>query len=465
MKNFSILFLLAAILVAALPLRAQIANPGCSTPPPVRLTTPDVPAERSLLAGPFVFQIFVHILRDDDGSNAAMTEANMLANMLDMASFFQPHDICFVLVGWDFIDNTLWNSNYTTAEINNLHAVNAHSNAIDIYVHRLNFESSGGNSYAIPSDKNSVSAQTWFNFEHEMGHCLGLWHTFENVAGDECPDGSNCGSGGDQVCDTPADFGGSQNSSTGCTYTGTQTISCNSNTFTYSPPTNNIMSYWAGCYAQFTAGQRTRMENTINGTTFLQDRLAPADRIITGTTFTGEMAFGAVETITIGDVLLGGDVLMHVNARGVYNAGESVRILPGTRVEPTGARSIVFRINDLCTGVAPASIAQEGQDGAQPAPDANPNTAGAAVADAVAVAPNPFTGSTMIRYTLGQPRTVDVQVFSATGARVAYPIENEWREAGNYEVRFDAGQLPAGLYRLVVRLDGERISKAIVLAH
>ncbi len=43
---------------------------------------------------------------------------------------------------------------------------------------------------------------------HEMGHYLGLLHTFEwNANGDECASGDGCEFGGDLICETPADPG------------------------------------------------------------------------------------------------------------------------------------------------------------------------------------------------------------------------------------------------------------------
>ena len=41
---------------------------------------------------------------------------------------------------------------------------------------------------------------------HEMGHYIGLVHTFETAYGIEFVDGSNCSTDGDLFCDTPADF-------------------------------------------------------------------------------------------------------------------------------------------------------------------------------------------------------------------------------------------------------------------
>lgn len=83
---------------------------------------------------------------------------------------------------------------------------------------------------------------------HEVGHYVGLYHTFQDgCAGGDSPPG--CETGGDQVCDTPAQAA--------------PTWSCppgyNSCATGGPDPLNNFMSY-AGdaCLSEFTGGQATR---------------------------------------------------------------------------------------------------------------------------------------------------------------------------------------------------------------
>ncbi len=84
-------------------------------------------------------------------------------------------------------------------------------------------------------------------FMHEMGHFFGLIHTFGNVSIDDCniisaenPNGSNCQTEGDLICDTPADPGlRCPNSyiNDQCQFIGTDGFEV------YHPLTNNFMSY------------------------------------------------------------------------------------------------------------------------------------------------------------------------------------------------------------------------------
>ncbi len=439
--QFFILFL-ALLSVSS----AQAQNyTACTTPTPLVALRFDKRANQraeNLLANPYVVQVFIHILRDDDGTNAAMDDATLKINLDRMAGFYRPHNICFTLVGRDFIDNSTWNTSFTGSQIGALHAVNPHTDAIDMYIHKNGFDSSGGNAYSIPSTKCSVAANASFNFEHEMGHCLGLLHTFETANGTECPDGTDCGTTGDLICDTPADFSGSQGFRTGCTFTGTQTINCSGSDFSYNPPTQNIMSYFAACYNNFTAGQRARMQNTIDATTFLQDRLTPDNRIIAGVTLSGEVAIGAQDDILIGNIAFLGDVAMNGNAHGMFNAGSSVQVLNGTVISPTGTNTILLTTNTLCDGLFMRS--------SFPTEDRTLTTASSV--DKMVAFPNPFTDKISIRVNLAKAASATLQLFDFAGRLVQSIDCQPLSASATLSTELSLPELAPGMYFL--RLDG-----------
>ncbi|MBK9047683.1 MAG: hypothetical protein IPL74_13565 [Bacteroidetes bacterium] len=76
---------------------------------------------------------------------------------------------------------------------------------------------------------------------HELGHYLGLYHTHETSNGVEYVNGSNCGTAGDLLCDTPADPNLFSCSNSSCQYT-CPTLTDPLGQF-YSPLMDNIMSY------------------------------------------------------------------------------------------------------------------------------------------------------------------------------------------------------------------------------
>ncbi|MEL6674659.1 MAG: T9SS type A sorting domain-containing protein [Bacteroidota bacterium] len=97
---------------------------------------------------------------------------------------------------------------------------------------------------------------------HEVGHYLGLYHTFgkgNSPDFQERVDGSNCATAGDDLCDTPADPGDLRQGlvNGACEYIGNIT---DSNGDLYAPDPSNIMAYSPGdCQDKFSPGQHNRM--------------------------------------------------------------------------------------------------------------------------------------------------------------------------------------------------------------
>jgi hypothetical protein len=81
------------------------------------------------------------------------------------------------------------------------------------------------------------------------------------------------------------------------------------------------------------------------------------------------------------------------------------------------------------------------------------------------VFPNPFTSNTKIRYTLSGNQTTSIQVYSTTGQLSAIPLPQQTQTAGKHELDFQAGNLPAGLYFLVLQTGTTRRTERLVITH
>jgi hypothetical protein len=106
---------------------------------------------------------------------------------------------------------------------------------------------------------------------HEIGHFLGLLHTFETAMGVEC--GNNCANTGDFICDTPP----TAQANFGCN---TSLNSCHSDVPDKPDMIQNYMDY-SSCAHMFTLGQKSRMDQF-----FLSERanlISQSNLVATGT--------------------------------------------------------------------------------------------------------------------------------------------------------------------------------------
>ena len=59
--------------------------------------------------------------------------------------------------------------------------------------------------------------------------------------------------------------------------------------------------------------------------------------------------------------------------------------------------------------------------------------------------PNPFNPTTTIEYSIPESGTVKLVVYNSLGEEVA-TLVNDFKEAGNYKINFDAADLSSGIY-------------------
>jgi hypothetical protein len=283
--------------------------------------------------GPFLVRIFIHAVRNSSGTNG-VTQAQITQALNTITGDFANHNICFSLVGTDNINNDDF-INYNDAcggsddDFNQLIATNVTDNAIDIYLLPDNVYNAGlasgipGRALVIGGSLNFNGTTTVLStshvLSHELGHCLGLFHTFHGTfsgegngvvlcdgttitACAELVDGTNGATCGDFVQDSPADPIQLFNQSLGSACTWDNTTIRDANNQLFNPDETLIMSYtFPQCMQIFTAGQGLRMRNTIFNSPILQARTVPQNVFVQNRTLSsGNILFASLGSITVG---------------------------------------------------------------------------------------------------------------------------------------------------------------------
>ncbi len=77
--------------------------------------------------------------------------------------------------------------------------------------------------------------------------------------------------------------------------------------------------------------------------------------------------------------------------------------------------------------------------------------------------PNPFNPKTKIKFTIPQNTFVSMKVYNVTGELVVTLVNNEYRNAGYYDVAFDGSSFASGIYFYTIEAGNFRNSKKMVL--
>lgn len=76
--------------------------------------------------------------------------------------------------------------------------------------------------------------------------------------------------------------------------------------------------------------------------------------------------------------------------------------------------------------------------------------------------PNPFNPTTTISYFLTESGNVELTVYDMLGRKVR-TLVNEEKQDGYHKVRFDASQLPSGVYVYLLRTDAKKELRKMTL--
>jgi hypothetical protein len=305
----------------------------------------------------YLVRVWFHVFHDNDGTQGAATRAQINSEFTSLLASYAADNVCFLFAGIDSANSTALNRNFNADSDPNGAALSGYQvpGCINVfYLRKINGNNTacsppcgyGGIALGgIPGTFCLVSTGNigpGNSIGHEVGHCLGLLHTFETAFGLEKINGTNSTTTGDRVSDTPADpfaYQGNACYSTnasGCAYTGTCTDPASQTNFT--PPYTNLMSYWwtgasGVCVSNPTAstGQFDRVDAMLDTYSPLVNCTSPAS--VTQTTITvlgGYFMKSAINTLTTsGNVIISG-------ASTATFGGGLILLEPGFLASPTG---------------------------------------------------------------------------------------------------------------------------------
>jgi hypothetical protein len=240
--------------------------------PPCASGACDLPAVRDATPRqPIVLRVLIHVMRASDGTGG-VPSANVDSMVAQINRDFAPHAIQLRTIGTRFHDDSRFATISTGQQMADMKDAYAETPS-----HNLNvFVTASGLPYdgrgTLPWDPDALTARggIWLNrnlvdgvhhaASHEVGHCLGLYHTFHGVdelesCGDGCYEfasGADADLRGDLCSDTratPLNF--SCTAPTGCDCAGTPWGTT---------PLHNIMGYAPFfCVNEFTPQQERRM--------------------------------------------------------------------------------------------------------------------------------------------------------------------------------------------------------------
>lgn len=310
-------------------------------------------------------RVYFHICANDDGTNHAITPAQLATEFTSLLAAYAPDNICFLMAGTDTVNNTFLNTlfnadNDPSGTFFSPYQVPGCINCF--YTQKINGNNTAcnppcgyggialggipGTFYLVASSNIGKGSSV----AHEMGHCLGLLHTFEPSNGNEDINGANGSTAADQVADTPADpyvFNGAgcySLSANQCLYTGTCTDPNGAGN--YSPPYTNLMAYWWAsatptCYPNLaaTSGQFTRVNSFLGSSSVLINCSSPTSVVLYPTT----VSSGYYMQSAIGTFITSGSVLFNGTAKATLGGG-TVYLEPGFHANPAGGGIVAVKI-------------------------------------------------------------------------------------------------------------------------
>jgi len=76
--------------------------------------------------------------------------------------------------------------------------------------------------------------------------------------------------------------------------------------------------------------------------------------------------------------------------------------------------------------------------------------------------PNPFNPATTINYTINEPSDINISVYNSNGEFIR-EIYNGYKANGNHSIKFDGSNLNSGIYYTILKANGNKSVKKMVL--
>ncbi len=270
---------------------------------------------------------------------------------------------------------------------------------------------------------------------HEIGHYLGLLHTFQGG----CLN-SNCNTQGDNVCDTPPVY-----SPTGGCPTGRN--SCNTDNPDLNDMIENYMDYsYDECMNIFTNGQTDRMD--ANFWTYRADLettngLTSNDFIIFGE-HEGNYDYNSTTRIVSQSNDPYNDFVIDAGSSVILRSREQIVLNPG------------FRASNGC--FIRAFIDQN-----LPAFPKIPVTDLSMKYNAdISIIPNPANSLTKVRYSISEVKDAVIYISNIMGIKAMDIMPKNIRRGEN-SFEFDVSSLPSGIYFLTLKSGGVAVTKQFVV--
>jgi Metallo-peptidase family M12B Reprolysin-like len=314
-------------------------------------------AYRTTSTYPLIIRLYVIVVSDDDGSNLAASDDTVKLRIANMRDYYAPHSICFILSGIEHVRSTDLNHQNLSTEEGELGPY-LRDGYITVFVHTELFDADGkhwgGWAYGIPNTYLSTSGSNMEDVQdilaHEMGHCFGLYHTFETAHGVEnvnrnggCRD---CDTDGDLICDTPADKDTDPDfiAPATCEYTGLARDECG---VPYQMAPTNIMTYGRrSCRDHFTTAQGGRARD------FIIDQLGDLVNCIApdiyNVTTVGTYTNGFVSALARVIVTYQSPAFTVSNSARLYSSAIEIVVKPGSYFNPGSGGVVELRPNTYC---------------------------------------------------------------------------------------------------------------------